>query len=64
MTEANTWHTSPKGPGRLYQCSNDLIPKYEEVQHIVDSIRANLKNFLQLETAVRILLDGPHVNPV
>lgn len=64
MTEANIWHTSPKGPGRLYQCSNDLVPKYEEVQHIVDRIRANLKNFLQLETSVRILLDGPHVNPV
>lgn len=63
MTEATQWHTSPKGPGRLYQCSTDLIPRYEEVQHIVDRIRANLKGFLQLETSVRFLLDGPHVNP-
>jgi hypothetical protein len=63
MTEAMQWHTSPKGPGRLYQCANDLIPRYEEVQHIVDRIRGNLKNFLQLETAVRLLLDGPNINP-
>ena len=63
MTEALEWHTSPKSPGRLYQCSNDLVPRYEEVQHIVDQIRNNLKNFLQLETSVRLLCDGPTTNP-
>ena len=62
MTESQ-WHTMPKGPGRLYQCAEDLVPRYEEVQHIVDQIRANLKNFLQIETSVRLLLDGDHVNP-
>lgn len=64
MTESIQWHTSPKSAGRLYQCASDLVPRYEEVQHIVDRIRANLKNFLQIETAVRLLLDGDHVNPV
>jgi hypothetical protein len=61
---ATTWHSRECGLGRLYQCPEDLIPRYEEVQHIVDHIRTNLKAFLQLETAVRLLLDGEHVNPV
>ena len=64
MTEQMEWHTSTHGPGRLYQCPQDLIPRYEEVQHIVDRIRANLKAFLTLETSVRLLLDGDRVNPV
>lgn len=63
MTEALEWHTTPKSPGRLYQCANDLIPRYEEVQHIVDRIRTNLKNFVQLETTVRLLMDDPSINP-
>ncbi len=64
MTEQMEWHSSPHGPGRLYQCPQDLIPRYEEVQHIVDRIRTNLKAFLTLETSVRLLLDGDRVNPV
>lgn len=64
MTEQMEWHTSPHSPGRLYQCPQDLIPRYEEVQHIVDRIRGNLKAFLQIETAVRLLLDGDRVNPI
>jgi hypothetical protein len=63
MTEQMPWHTTPHSPGRLYQCPQDLIPRYEEVQHIVDRIRGNLKAFLQLETSVRLLLDGERVNP-
>ena len=64
MTEALEWHTTPKSPGRLYQCANDLIPRYDEIQHIVDRIRANLKNFMQLETTVRLLVDDNLTNPV
>jgi hypothetical protein len=64
MTEQMEWHTHPHSPGRLYQCPQDLIPRYEEVQHIVDRIRNNLRAFLQLETSVRLLLDGDRVNPV
>jgi len=64
MTEQMGWHSTPHGPGRLYQCPQDLLPRYEEVQHIVDRIRTNLKAFLQLETSVRLLLDGDRVNPV
>jgi hypothetical protein len=64
MTESMQWHKSVHSPGRLYQCPQDLIPRYEEVQHIVDRIRGNLKAFLQLETSVRLLLDGDRVNPV
>lgn len=63
MTEALEWHTTPKSPGRLYQCANDLVPRYEEVQPIVDRIRANLKNFVHLETTVQLLLDDPSTNP-
>lgn len=64
MTEEVSWHTSPRSPGRLYQCPQDYIPRYEEVQHIVDRIRTNLKAFLKLETSVRLLLDGERVNAV
>jgi hypothetical protein len=64
MTEETSYHASPHGPGRLYQCPQDLTPRYEEVQHIVDRIRANLKAFLHVETSVRLLLDGERVNPV
>ena len=63
MAESTQWHVSESSPGRLYQCPDDLIPRYEEVQDIVDRIRGNLKNFLNLETAVRLLVDGDHVNP-
>ncbi|HKI98324.1 MAG TPA: hypothetical protein VKB51_07620 [bacterium] len=63
MTEEMEFHTT-HSPGRLYQCPQDLIPRYEEVQHIVDRIRTNLKAFLQMETSVRLLLDGERVNPV
>jgi hypothetical protein len=62
MSEQMEFHTT-HSPGRLYQCPQDLIPRYEEVQHIVDRIRGNLKAFLQLETSVRLLLDGERVNP-
>ena len=63
MAASTQWHISDKSPGRLYQCPDELIPRYEEVQHIVDRIRGNLKHFLHLETAVRLVLDGNHVNP-
>ncbi|MDH5750998.1 MAG: hypothetical protein OEZ59_01095 [Deltaproteobacteria bacterium] len=63
MTE-HSFHTSPKSPGRLYQCPDDLLVKYGELQPIIEAMRPNLKQFLIVESAVRLHLDGPGSNPV
>lgn len=64
MTESTQWHQASKSPGRLYQCPDEFEIKYNDLQPIIDKMRPNLQNFMMAETAVRIVLDGPYVNPV
>lgn len=64
MTD-HSWVLPEKGPGRLYQQSKDLYvnEKFDNTEEYVQNIAQSLRAFMQLETAVRFLLDGPHVNP-
>ncbi|MEE8395480.1 MAG: hypothetical protein V3S29_05445, partial [bacterium] len=63
MTD-HSWVLPEKGPGRLYQQSKDLYvnEKFDNTEEYVQNIAQSLRAFMQLETAVRFLLDGPHVN--
>ncbi len=58
------FHLPKHGPGRFYYCPPDLVVKYWEVNTIVEAIAGHLKNFLQLESSVRLLTDGPLSNPI
>jgi hypothetical protein len=58
----STLHLAKHGPGRFYYCPPDLILKYSEVNEFVQRIAGNLKNFLQLESAVRLMTDSELTN--
>jgi hypothetical protein len=55
-------HIPKRGPGRLYYCPPDLALKYSEVNEYVQRIANTMKNFLQLESSVRLMLDHVSVN--
>jgi hypothetical protein len=59
----STLHLSKRGAGRFYYCPPDLVLKYSEVNEFVARIAGNLKNFLQLESSVRLLMDSDLTNP-
>jgi len=59
----STFHLPKHGPGRFYYCPPELVVKYWEVNTIVEAIAGHLKNFLQLESSVRLLTDSPIANP-
>src|SRR5574341_447244 len=59
----SAFHIPKRGPGRLYYCPPDLALKYSEVNEYVQRIANTMKNFLQLESSVRMLLDHASVNP-
>jgi len=58
----STFHLPKHGPGRFYYCPPDLVVKYWEVNNIVEAIAGHLRNFLHLDSAVRLLTDGPIAN--
>ena len=64
MTES-FWHLPQPGPGRLYQQAKDLVinEAYDKADVFIENIVNSLRSFLQLETCVRFLLDGPKINP-
>ena len=64
MTES-LWQLPQRGPGRLYQQAKDLVVNeaYDKPDIFIENIVNSLKTFLQLETCVRFLLDGPTINP-
>ncbi len=66
MAENTSWRLPQRGPGRLYQQPDELIvnEKFDQIQEYVQTIAAELKTFLQLETAVRFLVDGPNTQPL
>jgi hypothetical protein len=59
----STFHLPKHGPGRFYYCPPDLVVKYWEVNTMVEAIAGHLKNFIQLESSVRLLTDSPLSNP-
>lgn len=59
----STLHLAKHGAGRFYYCPPDLVLKYSEVNEFVQRIAGNLKNFLQLECSVRLLMDSDLANP-
>ncbi len=61
MTE-NAWHLPSHGPGRLYQQAKDQTIRFDDRDALHANIAQQLKTFLQLETSVRLLLDGERVN--
>ena len=63
MTE-NSWELPSHGPGRLYQQAKDMTIRYDNRDELHASIAEQLKGFLQIESSVRLLLDGERVNPV
>jgi len=63
MTES-AWHLPQRGPGRLYQQARDLTIRYDNRDEVIERIVQNLKGFVQLESAVRLLLDGDRVQPI
>ncbi len=66
MTENTSWRLPQRGPGRLYQQPDDLVinEKFDRIQEYVQTIAGELKSFLQMETAVRFLVDGPNAQPI
>jgi hypothetical protein len=66
MADNTTWRLPQRGAGRLYQQPDELIvnEKFDNIEGYVQTIAENLKSFLQLETSVRLLLDGPNVQPI
>lgn len=58
----STLHIAKRGAGRFYYCPPDLVLKYSEVNEFVQRIAGNLRNFLQLESSARLLMDGDLAN--
>jgi len=55
----SSFHMPKHGPGRFYYCPPDLMIKYWEVNQMVEAIAGHLKNFLHLDSSVRLLTDSP-----
>ncbi|MBI3992991.1 MAG: hypothetical protein HY342_06940 [Candidatus Lambdaproteobacteria bacterium] len=62
MTE-HTWRLPERGPGRLYQNSEELTIKYDDSEELIARIVTDLNSFIQIENCVRLLLDGKDVHP-
>ena len=58
----STFHLPKHGPGRFYYCPPDLVVKYWEVNSVVEAVAGHLKNFLRLDSSVRLVTDSPLAN--
>ncbi|MDH4120161.1 MAG: hypothetical protein OEV94_00430 [Deltaproteobacteria bacterium] len=58
----STWELEQRGAGRTYQLPKDLVIKYEDRTPILEFIMPQLKDFVKLESSVRLVLDSPYVN--
>jgi hypothetical protein len=57
-----TWHRDSCGPGRAYMLGKEPHIKYDDPAAIVASIVEGLRPYLNIETAVRLTLDGSLTN--
>jgi hypothetical protein len=57
-----TWHRENCGPGRAYMLGQDPHIKYHDREAIVAKIAEALTSYLQIESAVRLTLDGSLTN--
>ncbi len=57
------WQRSDCSPGRAYMLGKDPYVKFDDQETIIEAIKENLRNFLNIKTAVRLTLDTELSNP-
>lgn len=57
------WQRSECSPGRAYMLGADPYVKFDDQEALVTVIKENLRNFLDIKTAVRLTLDSELSNP-
>lgn len=64
MATTTPWELPGKQPGRFYYHHHDLIERYPDVRPLVERMAPTIRQFVQVESAVRLVLDSEAVNPV
>lgn len=57
------WHRNERSPGRSYMLGTEPYVKYDDREAIVAAIKASLKKFINIKSAVRLTLDTELSNP-
>ncbi len=61
-TPSSQFMVEPRPSGSVYIRPEDYTPRYEEHEPIISSIANNIRNFFQVETTLRLVVEGPLAN--
>ena len=60
--EASPFVVEPRPDGSIYLRPEDYVPRYVEAKPLIEQIVKSLPNFIQVESAIRLVVEGSNIN--